>query len=245
MALAAALGVAEGSAGDAALAAHLGGGDGAGAIERVIHLRAELEAVGRAIESARRQRLEAIPQVWGEEAAALRDRARTLRAEAAERQVVIDGLLGQLHEIDGCDFIPAPSLEAQLAAVGIAVPPGATASASKTAALLAEAVRLEAEADALAARQVMMSGAVEGKDHAEVVDKVLAWDPMQIAPILNDVEGWLAAKEHTAAGLVRQFRPLANGRVGIPAYVLVWKDGLVDAARSKLEVREKRTWQAA
>ena len=225
----------------------LDGGEGAlrAQADGLVSQHAEIAGCDAAIQEARRRRQGAILAVFAADAQALRRQAESLRGEAGQRQKTIDRLLAELLDFDGAVYIPAPSREAILAAHGVTPPPGATASASKTAALLAEAVRLEAEVDALAARQVMTSGAVEGKDHAEVVDKVLGWDPMQIAPVLSDVEAWLAAKGATAAGQVRAFRPLASGRVGIPAYVLVWKDGLVDAARSKLEIREQRSWQAS
>ena len=236
-ALAATLIEAEQSAGDATLAAALGGGSTAAAIGQVAALRAEAEAIDRAIDSARRQRRDAIIRVWQAEAVPLRERAAELGREAAERQRKTDSLLRELREFEGCDYLPAPlTTDRPIGEQQGGSPRMVLLPTPITAMMLIEADGLEAQATAIERRTVSDRGAIgDATGSEDLITRVRTWDAMTIAPPLHAVMTW--AREAEAQQQARIARlPIAEQELCAIALTLVWADGAIDRRQSRAGV---------
>ena len=204
--------------------------------DSLVSFKAQIAGSDAAIQEVRRRRQAAVLAVFAADAAALRRQAQALRGEADERQKRIDELLRELLDFDGAIYIPAPSREAQLAALGVPSPPGALASASRTAALRVEADRLEAEADALEARPVTTAGALAAQAREELLARLHGLDPLTVGPTLASVVDWLELAEPPAQKQLRI--RAAHGQGGVLSYELVWAGGELDKTRSRVSLNE-------
>ncbi len=110
--------------GQSTLAASLTDGEtDSAAIRRVGEVRTEIDAIEKAILSARSERLKAIPLVWQAEAAELRSQTRELAAEAGGRQEKTDKMLADLEAWEGVPYVPARNDRSPLSGPEVTRPP--------------------------------------------------------------------------------------------------------------------------
>jgi hypothetical protein len=206
-------------AGDSMLAAHL---DPTGAQRppepNLTALRADLDSVTAAIISARAQRRAAILELWRGQAHELRQRARALKDEAAERAKRTDELLRQLAEFEGVSYVPAGPAP-QSRAHSSDAPPALTISyvaVPRTQLLIEQAANLEMQARRIEAQTPIDSGELRASNSAELVSLVEAFDALKFTPSIPDLRAWL--------------RPVELAQLVL---VLDWRNGAIDETRSR------------
>jgi hypothetical protein len=239
MALAASLGSLEAEAGVATLDTFLAGeGTGADTTRRLLAARAEVDALDAAIAEARTRRRGAIRAVWLAEAAAIREQAAPLRAEADAREPRTRELLAALLEHEGIDYAPARPGMGSLPLgdqVGGA-PHVVIRRIGRTDSLRIRANDLEAQAAAVEAREMQDRGAISGNSAEAIIDQIRAWDPMKLALPLPAAAEWATQAEATQRARLAHLQPHHVGYGGEPLLELVWAGDDVDNARSRAGV---------
>lgn len=202
-------------------------------------LRAEADACDAAIAEARRQRVDAIRDVWLAEATDLRVEARGLEDEASTRDTKTARLLKALEDWEDCQYVPKPPPEPGMSSGTAGGAPAIVhIPTPRTEALRHEASGLEAEATALEDRKVVTTGGISVNDRDEVLLLVGGYDSMKLGPRLFDVEAWLDEKEPPALARLEHGWMPTDGK-GKPlehplSYTLAWQDGEIDVRRSRI-----------
>lgn len=207
----------------------------------VTQLREREATLIRSIEHARSVRRDAILTAFRERAQEVRKQAAALREQADKRQAQTAVLLSGLRELEGIDYVPGPRPEyLALSAIARPLQYGTDAAVPKSAADLAEAARLEAEALQLEAKPVPESGTVVSGSLEGLLDAIRA-DPFRMAPTRTALTNWLEAADHEAYVEWRQ--PLRNehkpvdGWERVPRRIaLVWRAGRIVEERSTVTV---------
>lgn len=208
-------------AADAMLAAIIDGRD-APASARVAALRDELAAIASAADQARRRRVEAIGAAWRAEAAALREQAATLRQEIEARQARTDELLAALEAHEGVRYVPyRPDGRGAVGSPLVIVVPATDGKRR-------ELADLERRAEELEARRVPDRGHVTAETRDALIAALRGWEAFALAPALEDALAWF----DTAAASWTRRTP--QGEPAPFTAELVWTDGRVDPARSRL-----------
>ncbi len=234
---------AEAAAGDSILQAALdGSGSAKAATSRVESLRAQIVATERAIEAARRQRLEVIPRLWAAETRPLREQAEALRAQADQHQKRTDELLQLLREHEGPPYQPVERFGVwHRLEDGSLVPDGeAGLYVTKTQRLREQADALERQAATIESQAVQLNGYISAGNRSELLAALESRGPLQLAPTLPDVLAWLDSAEakererrrriQAASGTVH---PRLHPSADLPIS-LHWVDGRVDTQRSRV-----------
>jgi hypothetical protein len=220
--------------GDEIINAEIDGGPLPEIARRLTELAGERESASLAMGAARSKRREAILRYYKLQAAALRERAAKLRAEAGERRSVTDELLAKLAVHEECTYIPRKYLIlVQLAGGAIlADVPHETLRREgikdfpKSELLTREAEGLEREAAERERQPVSDSGAVAGGSLDEVI-AAMANTPETIGPNLQELETWAVEGE----ARVRASRPHPGVRV---KFMVSWRRGEIDSGRSEV-----------
>lgn len=155
----------------AALSAVLDGASGRTAGDSAAKITERIHALTGAIGTARAQRVAAIPPVWAAEAAALREQAVTIEAQATDHEARTQELLEELRTHAGCTFTPGGVTRGRL--------------------LQVEAAGLAARAAALEARTVVQGGRIAAGSRDELIAAITSWDAMKLAPTLSEALAWL------------------------------------------------------
>ena len=218
-------------------AALLAGGEGAmqEQVGTLTRLRAEADACDAAIVEARRQRVDAIRDVWLAEAADLRVEAKGLEDEASTRDTKTARLLKALEDWEGCHYVPEPPPEVGMHGdLGGGAPAVVYVRIPQTQGLRHQAELLRSEADALEARKVVTAGSLPASDRDEVLLLVGGWDPMKLGPSLIAVEDWLQENEPPALERLARLPAPAVALEAPLSYTLAWQAGEIDARRSRI-----------
>lgn len=212
----------------------LDGADLSDAIGQAARAKAAIELHERAIEAARRRRLDAIRAAYRTEAAELRQQAVPKRAEAEAIDRKTAPLLAKLAEIEGVPYTAAVlSAERDYKAPLGDIRP--ICHVPRSAALRAEAADLEKRAAEIEHRDPLTfqhAGQATGATLAELAAAVLK-EPMAAGAPLSDVARWY--NDVTAQrGDARE-----PGR-----YELHWRGGKVDRQSSILRGAQNRVYVA-
>jgi len=228
----------ERAAGDAYLA-----GDSEKGVDQVVQTKAKINALARAIGTARERRMEAVANRYSTEAGELRKQAKNLRAEAEEINRKTEPLLRKLSEIEGIEYtrsillaqrdanwLPSPVFGKPIDQCGptevIPNLPGATYLVPRSAALEASAAELERRAVSIEGTKVQRSGSITVNSLQAGVDAI-ALRSDQLLPTQDSMEDWgvrIEAKIAKRPELARHMRQ----------YKIVWQDGELDEAESSV-----------
>jgi hypothetical protein len=236
---------AEASTGEVALDGYLAGNGTAAtnaAVKRTAKLHAEVEALGAAVEAARRARRASIPAVWKAQADLKREEAAVLRAQAAAIETKGAPHLAAARELFGVDFVPGANPAYFDIPLDRPLIYGVDAAPTIPQTKRAEADALDAEAAGLAVSRVRDAGMVQGGSALELAEA--AWsDPFTLAPTLAEMTAWAAGAEAEARGDWRMSRLSGHLPVDDDAwhaaqltYTLVYRGSTIVADSSTVTV---------
>lgn len=219
----------------------LDGGDVRAITARVAEARAVVDALDRAIATARDRRAEAIRAVFAQEAGALFAAAAAKRAEAEGRAGRTAVLLAQLEEHEGIAYVPVAPDRYQ-AGLGEGRTGGEINVVSRpipiTDALLVEADDLERRARS--PRDVTRHGYLEGDSIEELITGTTS-DPMIIGPAIAATRAWAErGLAEIAAAIARvearrgTFEARAWGAGRPVRFRLYWGAGEINADSSSI-----------
>jgi FtsZ-binding cell division protein ZapB len=215
-------------------------------VAQVLQVKSQIEAVGRAIKTCRQRRMEAVGTAYQTEAEELKKRAQTLRDEAQRIKQATEPLLRKLSEIEGVEFTRAILLSQRDAnwlphpiygkPVDECGPEEAQRNSPyggyltpKSAALEAEAARIEQIAASVELTKIRVSGSIT-VDSLQAVLDAIALRTDQLLPAQDSLEAWFA----TIEAKIAKERPELGGHMR--RSTIVWQDGELDESISRAQI---------
>jgi hypothetical protein len=205
--------------------------------KRKADAKADIEIIDSTITAARRRRVSAIQALSQARAAAIREHARPLLAEADELEEKATTLQAALEAFVGVEYeIKRPEM----------VRPGEYAGTQvyripRWDSLRRQAAALENRAAQLEATPVRDRGGATAESIEALVDQVVG-DGSQLGPVAGEVIAWaqrVEARERARRATVAGLGPNAAGYTppGAPiVFHLAWRDGVINEAESLVVV---------
>jgi hypothetical protein len=198
------------------------------AVQELLSIQAEIDAVRQAVDIAREERAEAVRAQWSEKATTLRSKVQALKENAEQHGKKTDTLLEELRDHEGIRYVPEQRHD------GV---PGRLTAKPKSEMMLEEVEALAKEAHERESRSPW-SGSTFGYNASSLVKGLLSM-PTAVGPPPHEVRRW-AEEAHQAAvdkaialsGDATETRmAVERGQVRV-RYTLVWRNGEIDERQS-------------